>query len=33
MSDQLGKGYTAKHAEKTAAYAISTTHLQNINIV
>jgi hypothetical protein len=33
MSDQPGKGYTAKHTEKTAAQAISTTHLQNINIV
>jgi hypothetical protein len=33
MSDQPGKGYTAKHAEKTAAQAISVTDLQNINIV
>jgi hypothetical protein len=33
MSDQPGKGYTPKHAEKTEAQAISTTHLQNIDIV
>jgi hypothetical protein len=33
MSDQPGKGYTAKHAEKTGAQAISITDLQNINIV
>ncbi|PWU82365.1 MAG: hypothetical protein DLM72_02245 [Candidatus Nitrosopolaris wilkensis] len=33
ISDQPGKGYTAKHAEKTAAQTISVTDLQNINIV
>jgi len=33
MSDQPGNGYTAKHAEKTAAQTISVTDLQNINIV
>jgi len=33
MSDQPGKGYTAKHAEKTVVQAISVTDLQNINIV
>jgi hypothetical protein len=33
LSDQPGKGYTAKHAEKTAAQAISIADLQNINIV
>ncbi len=33
MSDQPDMGYTAKHAEKTAAQAISITDLQNVNIV
>jgi hypothetical protein len=32
MSDQPGKGYSAKHAKKTAAQAM-ITDLQNINIV